>query len=246
MTDQYTTKLIDEEGLETLNAIANANLFNKWMYSRIAPYCAGHILEIGSGIGNISACFLKNKSTITLSDLRDNYLEILKEKFNVYPTLQGFIKLDLVDPDFDQKFNHLLGTFDTVYALNVIEHINDDVKAIANCKKLLKVNGTLVILVPAYQLLYNRFDKELEHFRRYTRSSLNKLMLSNDLKLIRTNYFNLAGIPAWFLFGRILNKKTIESGPMNLYNKLVPFLKLIDKIVFNQMGLSVICIAIKR
>ena len=54
MTDQYTTKLIDEEGLETLNAIANANLFNEWMYSRIAPYCSGHILEIGSGIGNIS------------------------------------------------------------------------------------------------------------------------------------------------------------------------------------------------
>ena len=230
MTDQNTPKLIDEEGLETLNAIANANLFNEWMYS---------------GIGNISAYFLKNNSAITLSDLRDNYLDILKEKFNVYPSLKGFIKLDLVDENFDHRFRDLLGTFDTVYALNVIEHINDDTKAIANCKKLLKENGTMVILVPAYQQLFNRFDKELEHYRRYTKPTLNKLMIKNNLNIIRTNYFNLAGIPAWFLFGRLLQKKTIEGGQMSLYNKLVPLFKFADRLVFNQIGLSVICIAKK-
>ena len=70
-------------------------------------------------------------------------------------------------------------------------------------------------------------------------------MIKNNLNIIRTNYFNLAGIPAWFLFGRLLQKKTIEGGQMSLYNKLVPLFKFADRLVFNQIGLSVICIAKK-
>ena len=54
---EFSFKEIDEEGMETLKAISEANKFNEWMYERIAPDCSGKILEIGSGIGNIS-CLL--------------------------------------------------------------------------------------------------------------------------------------------------------------------------------------------
>lgn len=245
MNTEFGQKIIDEEGLETLNVIANADRFNHWMYSRIAPYCYGNILEIGSGIGNISNYFLQNGSDITLSDLRDNYTDILKNKFKQYSTLKGIITLDLVDPDFENKYSHLLGTFDTVYALNVVEHIGNDELAIANCKKLLKEHGHIVILVPAYQFLYNRFDKELEHFRRYTKKTLNPLFEKNNLEVIKSSYFNLGGILGWFLFGKLLNKKTIPGEQMSLYNKLVPFFKLADTLTFNLVGLSVISIAKK-
>jgi 2-polyprenyl-3-methyl-5-hydroxy-6-metoxy-1,4-benzoquinol methylase len=53
----------------------------------------------------------------------------------------------------------------------VVEHIKDDRLAIANCKKLLKKNGHLIILVPAYRYLYNEFDKELEYYRRYNKNA---------------------------------------------------------------------------
>ena len=245
MNKEFGQKIIDEEGLEILNVIANADRFNKWMYSRIAPYCYGNILEIGSGIGNISSYFLQNGSDITLSDLRDNYTDILKNKFKQYSNLKGIITLDLVDADFENKYSHLLGTFDTVYALNVVEHIGNDELAIANCKKLLKEHGNIVILVPAYQFLYNRFDKELEHFRRYTKKTLNSLFEKNNLEVIKSSYFNLGGILGWFLFGKLLNKKTIEGEQMSLYNKLVPFFKIADKLTFNLVGLSVISIAKK-
>ena len=245
MNKEFGQKIIDEEGLEILNVIANADRFNKWMYSRIAPYCYGNILEIGSGIGNISSYFLQNGSDITLSDLRDNYTDILKNKFKQYSNLKGIITLDLVDADFENKYSHLLGTFDTVYALNVVEHIGNDELAIANCKKLLKEHGNIVILVPAYQFLYNRFDKELEHFRRYTKKTLNALFEKNNLEVIKSSYFNLGGILGWFMFGKLLNKKTIEGEQMSLYNKLVPFFKIADKLTFNLVGLSVISIAKK-
>ena len=51
-------KEFDFEGEKTLKAIASADNFNEWMYSCIKIFCKGKILEIGSGIGNISKYFI--------------------------------------------------------------------------------------------------------------------------------------------------------------------------------------------
>lgn len=234
-------KEIDIEGLETLNVIEKANKFNKWMYETIKPYSKGRILEIGCGIGNISEFFINDNFDIVLSDLRDNYIEIVKNKFT-----NEVIKIDLVDADFDTKHKDLIGTFDTVFALNVVEHIKDDNKAIENCKKLLKNQGHLIILVPAYQSLFNNFDVELEHYRRYTQKSLKQLIKANKLSIIKTFSFNVIGILGWFVSGSILKKKTIPEGQMGLFNKLVPVFKIADVLTLKKMGLSVICISEKE
>ena len=234
-------KEIDIEGLETLNVIEKANKFNKWMYETIKPYSKGRILEIGCGIGNISEFFINDNFDIVLSDLRDNYIEIVKNKFT-----NEVIKIDLVDADFDTKHKDLIGTFDTVFALNVVEHIKDDNKAIENCKKLLKNQGHLIILVPAYQSLFNNFDVELEHYRRYTQKSLKQLIKANKLGIIKTFSFNVIGILGWFVSGSILKKKTIPEGQMGLFNKLVPVFKIADILTLKKMGLSVICISEKE
>ena len=234
-------KEIDLEGLETLNVIEKANKFNKWMYETIKPYSQGRILEIGCGIGNISEFFIRDNFNIVLSDLRDNYIEIVKNKFS-----NEVFKIDLVDVDFDTKHKDLIGTFDTVFALNVVEHIKDDHKAIENCKKLLKNQGHLIILVPAYQALFNNFDVELEHYRRYTQKSLKQLIKANQLNIIKTFSFNVIGILGWFVSGSILKKKTIPEGQMGLFNTLVPVFKLADILTLKKIGLSVICISVKK
>jgi len=235
-----TIKEIDLEGLETLSVIEKADRFNEWMYKTIAPHCKGKILEIGSGIGNISKFFIDDKKEIVLSDLRDNYCEILRKKFS-----NPVIKIDLVAPDFDTQYANLLGTFDSLFALNVVEHIEDDLQAIANCKKLLKTGGTLIILVPAYQWLFNNFDVELEHFRRYTQKSLKKIIVKNELTVKKLFSFNLIGILGWYVSGQILKKKTIPEGQMGLFNLLVPIFKIADFVTFRKFGLSVICVSEK-
>src|SRR2546422_3892844 len=97
MANSDEFKLIDEEGWETLEAIAKADKFNAWMFDTIRPFCKGRILEIGSGIGNISQFFISNNYDITLSDIRDNYCDILREKFKDSP----IVNMNLTDPDFD-------------------------------------------------------------------------------------------------------------------------------------------------
>jgi len=239
---EFEYREIDNEGWETLDAIAAADKFNQWMYQTIKQYCGGKILEIGSGIGNISRFFIDDKANITLSDIRTVYCDVLKKKF---PGADDVIEMNLTHPSFDTEYSQFLGEYDTVFALNVVEHIKDDVMAVKNCHKLLKPNGRLVILVPAYADLYNRFDRELEHFRRYTGKRLNSLLVSGNFRIQHSQYFNFMGIPGWYISGKLQKNKTIPKGQMSLYNKFVPVFKLVDKLLFNKVGLSVISVGIK-
>lgn len=226
-----------DTGFETLEVIEKANAFNQWMYNTIQPWCKGSILEIGSGIGNISKYFIGAKAAITLSDTETVYVDKLKEKFPGTTVLS----IDLEnDPD-----PVLVGKFDTVFLLNVIEHIKSDETAILNCHRLLKPGGNLVILTPAYKFLYSKLDEGLHHYRRYTKKSLTDKIGRHNFTIKKSFYFNALGVAGW-MYAKIFRLKKIPSGEMNVYNKLVGFAKLLDKLVMNRMGLSVIAIAEKK
>lgn len=237
---------IDQVGQETLDVISAADKFNKWMYETIAPSCSGKILEIGSGIGNISKYFIEAGDEILLTDLRTTYCDQLKEKYGDKENVIGIEEVDLVAEDFENRYAELIATFDTVFALNVVEHIKDDTLALTNAAKLLTPNGKIVILVPAYQALFNQFDVELEHYRRYTKKTIARAFDNAALDIDRQQYFNAVGILGWFVTGNILRKKQIPGGQMNLYNTFVPIIKLIDKLILETVGLSVITVGHKR
>lgn len=240
-----TKDISDPSGLETLNVIGNANKFNRWMYTTIQPFCHGEILEIGSGTGNISDFFLADGYNIRLSDIREEYCEYFHDKYKNNPNFRGISQLNLADDNFDVAHSGLLGKFDTVFSLNVLEHIDDHYTAVANANKLLKPGGRLITLVPAYPVLFCRFDQELGHFRRYTRKSLKQVFSDNGNKTEKIFHFNLAGIGGWLIFGKLFGSKQINHGEMNLFNRLVPVFKFFDLISFRRLGLSIIIVASK-
>jgi len=233
----------DAEGLETLQAIKDADAFNNWMYGQIAPFIESPVLEIGSGIGNISKCCLAEGHSLMMTDIRLEYIDFLKRGFSEKE--QQVLQLDLVDQNFDEKFEAYFGKFKTVFALNVIEHIEDDNLAIQNASKLLCAGGKLIILVPAHPLLYNKLDRNLFHFKRYGIGDLRKLMQISPLKLESVKGFNSLGIAAWIYGGLISRKGVIAGGDMKFYNRLVPIAKWIDKIIFFKLGLSLIAVSRK-
>ena len=233
----------DAEGLETLKAIKDADAFNSWMYSQIAPFVESPVLEIGSGIGNISKCCLADGHSLTMTDIRSEYIDFLKDAFS--ERTEDILQLDLVDENFDQNYSSYIGRFKTVFALNVIEHIEDDNRAIQNATKLLCDGGKLIILVPAHAILYNKLDSNLFHFKRYGFRDLSKLMETSPLKLEIIKGFNGLGIAAWVYGGLFSRKGVIAGGDMKFYNRLVPFAKWIDKITFFKLGLSLIAVSRK-
>jgi len=236
----------DPAGLETLEQFSHATGFNRWLFDTVAPWCKGQVLEAGSGIGNLSSLFLEKGFQLTATDLREEYCQRLEQRFGQHPNLQQVVNLDLAAPDFNSRYTSLFGRFDTVVALNVVEHIKHDELAIAHCHQLLKPGGTLIILVPAWKWLYNTFDKELGHYTRYNARRLRALLESQQLEVIKTTYFNTAGIAGWWLNGTLLRKKMIPESQLKAFDKCVPVIKLLDHITFHRIGLSVIAIGRKH
>ncbi len=234
---------MDQSGLETLELFSEAGQFNGWMFERIEGYCRGAILEIGSGIGNMSAYLVEHFADVTLSDMQPEYCRRLRRTFEDRPSLKDIFSVDLAARDFGRAYPQLLGQFDTVVALNVVEHIDDHELAIKNAQRLLRSGGRLVILVPAYPWLYNALDKELGHFRRYTKESLGRVLSGEGLRVEAMEFFNAAAIGGWWMAGSVLRMDKIKKGPLNLYNSLVGMMRLVDKVVGKRIGLSIIAVA---
>lgn len=233
-------------GTDTLEVISAATKFNQWMYDTIKPFCKGNILEIGSGIGNISQFFVSEGANITLSDFDTGYFNRLKEKFGEKQNMKGIHHIDLSVKNPEELYPGLINKFDTVFALNVVEHIEDQQQALLNAHTFLREGGRVVILVPAFKWLYNSFDKQLGHYRRYTKGSLQNLIRTTGFEVIYAQYFNSIGTVGWFMSGNIMKKKMIPQGQMKLYDSLVPFWKLIDKFTNPFIGLSVISVGKKK
>lgn len=231
----------DNTGFETLQVSSKAGSFNRWMFKTIRPFCHGQILEIGSGLGNISKFFLEEGTAITLSDTDNFYIQKLKDEFPAAKVLS----INLEHPDFSNEYKKLLNEYDTVFLLNVLEHINHDDEAIKNCHQLLKTGGSLIILTPAYPSFYSKMDKELHHFRRYRRKELAAKVLNNGFMIKKIFHFNVLGAAGW-LYGKILGFKKIPSGEMKIFNRLTWLAKFLDKLLMNSLGLSIVVIAEKK
>jgi hypothetical protein len=99
--------------------------------------------------------------------------------------------------------------------------------------------------VPAFQALYNGFDRQLDHQRRYTPKSLKALLERSGFRVIHRQYFNLIAILGWFVSGTLLRKKMISGGQMKLFNAMVPLWKVIDFFFRKIAGISVISVGEK-
>jgi len=241
-----TTASKDPVGLHTLEVIAKADRFNRWMYGQFKHQLKGEILEIGSGIGNISQLVIEEGNSITLSDYNEEYCENLKKKFSQHNNVREVISIDLLDLGFQNKYSSYKEMFDSIFLLNVIEHIENDQLAVKNCNYLLKPGGHLILLAPAYSWLYCTFDKQLGHYRRYSLKQLKDLLKKEGFSILSGSYFNFTGVAGWLLFGKIMNKKMLSSGEMSAFNKIVPLAKVVDKLLGKTTGLSIIVTGIKN
>jgi len=241
-----TTASKDSIGLHTLEVIAQADHFNRWMYDQFKHQLKGEILEIGSGIGNISKLVIEEGHPITLSDYNEEYCGKLKKKFSQNKNVREIISIDLLHPHFESVYADLKEKFDSIFLLNVIEHIRDDSMAVKNCYYLLKKDGHLILLAPAYSWLYSSFDKQLGHYRRYSLVLLKELLKKEKFDILSGSYFNFTGMGGWLLFGKFLKQKMLSIGEMTAFNKIVPIAKFIDKLVGKKVGLSIIVTGIKK
>jgi SAM-dependent methyltransferase len=229
----------DSAGAETLEIMQAAPRYNRWQFSRVAPYLGKRICEVGSGIGNMSDLILGHTpELLVLTDTDPYYREALRHQFRDHHEVV-VEELTLPDPAAGARFRRY--DLDTVVALNVIEHIGADLEAVRSIAGMLRPRGRAVILVPALPALFGSLDRELGHQRRYTRKSLSRLMQSAGFRVERTFYFNLVGTLGWWVNARLRKTARIPLQQLRQFDRFVPVLRAEDRVPL-PLGQSVIAI----
>jgi len=228
----------DQVGAATLERLAVAPRFNRWMYDRLARWIGETVIEVGSGIGNLSQ-FLVDRRRLMLTDTESAYRAFLERRFANRPNVEV---RSLTLPDIPA---HLTADpFDSVVCLNVLEHIEQDGEALDAMRRLLRPGGTLVLLVPALPALSGELDRALGHWRRYTPDLLRSRFAAAGLAMRHLEYFNLAGMPGWWFVGRVLRRSLIPARSLRLYDALVPLFRL-ERFLPLRLGQSLIAIGVR-
>jgi SAM-dependent methyltransferase len=227
-------------GGHTLEVFADTPQINEWIYSRFATGVRGQVLEIGSGIGNISRLIRPNASHVVVTDTEPHYLNDLRQHF------AGDEAVDVVPYDLDHPPPPGVAKrrYDAIVAVNVIEHIADDRLLVSRLTELLNPGGSLLVYVPACPLAFGSLDVELGHYRRYTPATLTELLRSAGLDG-QPRYMNLLGLLGWFVNGRVLRQKLVSPRGVALFERLVPLIRLEDRFSL-PVGLGLYVQASKR
>jgi SAM-dependent methyltransferase len=128
-----------------------------------------------------------------------------------------------------------------VVCSNVLEHIEDDRAALEALRKLLVPGGRIVLVVPALHALYGSIDRAIGHYRRYTSQEIAAVLSAAGLEVEHVSYFNLLGVPGWFLNARILQRRTIPGLQARLNDRLVPLLRL-ERRFRPPLGMSLLAV----
>ncbi|MDE2589986.1 MAG: methyltransferase domain-containing protein, partial [Patescibacteria group bacterium] len=131
--------------------------------------------------------------------------------------------------------------FDSIIAINVLEHVENDEFAIKELYKMLKNEGTLIILVPCHKFLYNDIDAKVGHFRRYSKVDLEFKVKKTHFKIAKIFYFNMLGILGWYINGNLIKSSTVSPTATKIFDRITPLSRFSERILRRKVGLSLIC-----
>jgi SAM-dependent methyltransferase len=159
------------------------------------------ILDAGCGSGR-NMVELARHGTVTGIELADASVALARER-GVGEVVAGSVLQMPFEAD----------SFELAASLDVIEHLEDDLTALRELRRVVTPGGSLLVTVPAYQWLWSGHDEINHHFRRYTRRSLQRAGEEAGWQQVRTTYFNSLLLPAAIML-RVLDRfsrKTTES-----------------------------------
>ena len=167
-------------------------------------------------------------ATGTTSDMLTEFGEVMSVEYD--QECCAFTKTFLSSPLIQGSITELPfenNSYDLVCAFDVIEHVADDAKAVEEMMRVCKPGGHIAITVPAYAFLWGEHDEINQHFRRYTKTELLKLLKNHKGKIVYQTYFNsvlFIPIAAFRLLATGLSK--LRGRKRKLLNRTMPYLAL--------------------
>jgi len=166
------------------------------------------LLDIGCAGGSlIKALGKRGFSNISGIDISEKAIKLCKKRGAMSVAVMEGTKLAFSD-----------GAFDIVVASDILEHMENDLRALKEWKRVLKPSGKLIAFVPAFNALWSSHDDINLHYRRYSLSELRRLLKSAGFEIERGSYWNFIVFFPFFLltiWRKLYNKKKPDD---NLYN----------------------------
>lgn len=212
--------------------------YRGYQFSLIAPHCGPSVLEVGSGLGEFASQF-SGLDRLVLTDVDPSAVAALRRRF----ARRVDVEVRTLDLDLDGEVR-LEKPVASVVAVNVLEHIEDDVAALRALARLVAPGGTIVLWVPAFPALFGDFDRRVGHFRRYTPRTLRSVVQRAGLTAQRCHAVNFLGGVAWWAAVRIGGAGNSRPGVIAAYDRLVvPVTRLLERRWHPPFGQSVLCVA---
>ncbi len=228
---------VEKTNALTLSLLEEAPAYNDWIFRKIKPFLGKDILEVGCGIGNLTGLLL-SQGNVMAADVNEGYLRIVENKFRGHVHLQDVFLWDI------QKASPkgLNTAIDTIVCSNVLEHVKEEDPVLQNLYRLLASGGNLIVLVPAFQRLFNALDRELGHYRRYGKKELWQKIVQNGFKVRYINFFNPLGVVGWYVNGSLLRRRLLPVWQIKVFDRMVPFYTGLEKIIPPLWGQSLIAV----
>ena len=214
-------------GIDVLEALESAHNYNDFLTRLIRESTESKdLIDFGAGIGT----------------------------FSNRPRTAGY-QVQCIEPDPFQRTRLEEQGFDTsasitsvpddsvsfIFSLNVFEHIEHDTIVIREVLQKLKPGGSLLIYVPAFECLRTSLDDKVCHYRRYTKTTLRRLVAQEGFAIEQVRYADCLGFIAALVF-RLLNRSAsaMTATAISFYDRwLFPPSRVLDKVFGRWFGKNV-------
>jgi len=219
-------------GTENLEVMAEARRYNEYLLSLVLAYKGGadKLVDFGAGAGTFTQPLHELGHDIVAVEPDNELRETISSR--------GIPAVASLDALQDNSLSF-------VYTLNVLEHIEDDLTILKLLRRKLCPGGSVLIYVPAFQVLFTSMDRKVGHLRRYTRAQLRQRLTEAGLEVEELRYVDFMGFFAT-LFFKLFDRGegTINKRALILFDRVVfPVSLVLDKIFSSVLGKNVLAVA---
>jgi SAM-dependent methyltransferase len=221
-------------GAENLEVMREAVNYNRALLDFVR--CRAHqntrLVDFGAGVGTFAMPLSRDGFDVACVELDDTQRRAIEAQgLRAYRTLDALAA----------------GSVDFVYTFNVLEHIDDDAAALREIHRVLREGGSLLVYVPAFQVLFTSMDRRVGHLRRYRRGDLRAKVEAAGFDVGTVEYVDSLGFVATLAY-RLLGSSSgdIDRRALRLYDRVAfPASRLVDRVLNRVLGKNVLLVATK-
>ncbi|USF25737.1 Ubiquinone biosynthesis O-methyltransferase, mitochondrial [Firmicutes bacterium ASF500] len=122
---------------ENLSKWDEISAYSQWMFSLYEQYIGKRVVDIGCGIGTMTAYYIDGRELVVGVDIFQNQIDLLNKRFREKGNFKGIL-LDIMSEDTEELKKY---KFDTVVCINTLEHLENDELAILKMGDVISAGG---------------------------------------------------------------------------------------------------------